>query len=69
MTPHAAWHALCRSRQYAWVDRYAISASDAAKLFLPPVDEGEHKMQVARPLPADRQAWLDEFERARRAGE
>ncbi len=58
----AAFGAYCRCPVYAArTPPLEVAPEDAARLFLPTVDEGPTPMQLVRPLPAARVAWLRGF--------
>lgn len=57
-----AWGALCTSPHLAWVPR-DVAPQDAARLFLPPVNE--IRMEMTQPLPKKRREFINGFEDAR----
>lgn len=63
---YKAYNIFINSSSFAFIDRN-IYANDAAKLFLPPVNE--INMGMASPLPKDRQDWINGFNDARKNDE
>lgn len=59
---YAAYRQYSECRCYAGLaDPLTVRPEDAERVFLPPIDEGDTPMQIARPWPKDRLAWRAGF--------